>query len=70
MIQKWLVFPNDATDTYIKWHLARAVVCGYIKGIPPSLQSSASEEGWTLPHIYEEILPDIYEEILPAVEEP
>lgn len=56
MIQKWLVFPADASESYIKWYLARNVVCGYIKGIPPSLQDLALEEGWTLPHIYEEII--------------
>lgn len=57
MIQKWLVFPADATESYIQWHLARnRDVCGYIKGIPPSLQDLALEEGWTLPHIYEEII--------------
>ena len=55
IIQKWLVFAADVSDSTKQWHLSRNKdVCGYMLGIPPSLQALAAEESWTLPHIYEE----------------
>jgi hypothetical protein len=57
IIQKWLVFPADVSDSLKQWHLSRNKdVCGFMKGIPPALQALADEESWTLPHIYEEIV--------------
>lgn len=57
IIQKWLVFPADATDSLKQWHLSRNKdVVGYMKGIPPALQELAAAESWTLPHIYEETI--------------
>ena len=55
MIQKWIVFAADATQAQINWWLARNKdVVGYFTGIPPALQQQAEDEGWTLPHIWEE----------------
>jgi hypothetical protein len=55
-IQRWLVVRADATQSYIE-SIFTSDLCGYIKGIPRSLQDLAVEENWTLPHIYEEIFP-------------
>ena len=55
IIQKWLVFAADVSDSTKQWHLSRNKdVCGYIIGISSNLQSQADEENWSLPHIYEE----------------
>lgn len=55
MIQKWIVFAANATQSQINWWLSRNKdVCGYFIGIPPFLQPQADAEGWTLPHIWEE----------------
>jgi len=56
MTQKFLIFEADATQSYIQWHLSRALdVAGYYIGCPPFLQGQAAEEGWTYrpPHVYE-----------------
>jgi hypothetical protein len=54
-IQRWLVVRADATGSYIE-SIFTSDLCGYIKGIPRSLQDLAVEENWILPHIYEEII--------------
>jgi plasmid replication initiation protein len=57
IIQRWLVFPADVSDSIKGWHLSKNKdVCGYMLGIPPALQALADAENWTLPHIYEEII--------------
>jgi hypothetical protein len=55
IIQKWLVFPADATDSLKQWHLSRNKdACGYMLGIPLALQALADEEEWDLPHVWTE----------------
>jgi hypothetical protein len=57
--QKWIVFDHDAKESQIEWWLRRHKdACGYITGIPRSLAERAEVEGWTLPHIYEEVVND------------
>ena len=55
MIQKWIVFAADATESQINWWMSRNKdAAGYFLGIAPILQPQADAEGWTLPHIWEE----------------
>ena len=55
LIQRWLVFPADATDSLKQWHLSRNKdACGYMLGIPLALQALADEEEWDLPHVWTE----------------
>jgi len=61
MTQTWLIFAEDAKQSYINWHMARNPDAnGYFTGVPPFLQEQAVEEGWVLtpPHVWVETLPD------------
>jgi hypothetical protein len=58
-IQRWLIFPADISKSTILWYLDNNKdVSGYMTGVPANLQALADEEGWTLPHIYEEEISD------------
>jgi hypothetical protein len=56
MTQRWIVFSSDADQEQINtWMSLNKGVNGYFSGIPPRLQWLAEEEGWVLPHIWEEV---------------
>ena len=57
--QKWIVFAANASQSQIDWWLRRNKdAVGYFMGIPLALMEQATEEGWTLPHIWIEEIPD------------
>lgn len=48
---KWIIFPEDATESYIRWHMARNQDAnGYFTGIPPRYMAQSIAEDWKLPY--------------------
>lgn len=55
IIQKWIIFDKNTSKAVIDvWVSNNPDICGYTLGITPMFKQTADDEGWTLPHIWEE----------------
>lgn len=52
--QKWVVVPVDMDKSDCDALVVFNGACGYIRGIPMTLQVQADNEGWSLPHVWTE----------------
>ena len=52
---KWIVFHKDTPQSTIDWHVARQKPSFYYTGVPPKFEAVAAEEGWTFPHVVDEV---------------
>lgn len=54
MTQRILIGKPTQTDKQLYELAIELDCCAYYKGIPPCYETIAEQEGWVLPHVYEE----------------